>query len=281
MPLKTILVHVNHPGVASEQIRIATTLARRFDAHLIGAAATGLSQEVYFPDSVGASAPVLMESLHALETEATTRLAVFAGCAEAGGVASVEQRLIRDEAAAGISLGARYADLVVIGQIDPAVFMPFLRPDFPQRVVIDSGRPVLIVPYAGHFAEVGRRILLAWDGSREAARAATSGIALMQQAQLVQVVVFDSAGPIAAHGEEPGADMALYLARHGIRVEVAHQRVVAGTDTGNALLSHAADFGADLIIMGGYGHSRFREIFLGGVTQTILTSMTVPVLMSH
>ncbi|MBC7513668.1 MAG: universal stress protein [Herminiimonas sp.] len=281
MSFKTILVHANQSDIASGPIRIAVALARRFDAHLIGVVVTGLSQEVYFPDSFGASAPVLMESLLALEAEANARLAVVTACAREGGVASVEQRLVRDEAAAGISLSARYADLVVVGQIDPAVFTPFLRPDFPQRVVIDSGRPVLIVPYAGNFAEVGRRIILAWDGSREAARAATAGIALMQQAQLVQVAVFDSAGPTTAHGEEPGADMALYLVRHGIRVEVVHRRVAAGTDIGNALLSHAADFDADLIIMGAYGHSRVREIFLGGVTRTVLASMTVPVLMSH
>lgn len=281
MAFKTILVHVNQSGIASAQIRVAVALARRFDAHLIGAAATGLSEEVYFPDGFGASVPLLKQSLHALEAEAAAKLAVFATCAESGGVASIEQRLVRDEAGAGISLGARYADLVVIGQIDPIAFTPFLRPDFPQRVVIDSGRPVLIVPYAGHFDGVGKRIVLAWDGSREAARAATAGIALMQQAELVQVVVFDSAAARASHGEEPGADMALYLARQGISVEVVHRQLAPSTDIGSTLLSHASDFDADLIIMGGYGHSRFREILLGGVTQAILASMTVPVLMAH
>ena len=103
----------------------------------------------------------------------------------------------------------------------------------------------------------------------------------MQRAQLVQVVVFNPAGKAAVPGKEPGADMALYLARHGIRVDVAQQHTTAGIDIGSALLSHAADFDADLIIMGGYGHSRFREILLGGVTQAILAAMTVPVLMSH
>jgi nucleotide-binding universal stress UspA family protein len=97
----------------------------------------------------------------------------------------------------------------------------------------------------------------------------------------VRVVVFDRGNPSGAHGEQPGADVALYLARHGIKVEVSEQAMPKDIDTGNALLSHAADFGADLIVMGGYGHKRFREIMLGGVTHTILESMTVPVLMAH
>ncbi len=281
MSYKTILVHANQTGDASGQVHVAVALARQFDAHLIGAAATGLSEQVYFPDSVGASAPVLIEAMNTLVEQAEARLVAFAGQARQGGVASVEQCLVRDEAGAGISLHARYCDLVVIGQIDPAAFTPFLRPDFAQHVVIESGRPVLIVPYAGRFDQVGRRIVLAWDGSREAARAATAGLALMQQAQLVQVVVFGRAGAAGTHGEEPGADMALYLARHGIEVEVKYQDAPAGMDVGNALLSHASDFDADLLIMGGYGHSRLRQIFLGGVTQTILAAMTLPVLMTH
>lgn len=281
MSYKTILAHVSDPAAAARQIPVAIALARQFDAHLIGAAATGLSEEVYFPDSVGASVPILQQTMHALVNQAEAQLTAFIVQARQGGVASVEPRLLHDEAGAGISLLARHCDLVVIGQMDPVAFAPFLRPDFPQHVVIESGRPVLIVPYAGHFEHVGKRIVLAWDGSREAARAATAGIALMQQAQLVQVVVFDRAGAVSNHGEEPGADMALYLARHGIRVEVKYQEVPGGIDIGNALLSHAADFDADLIIMGGYGHPRFREILLGGVTQTILASMTIPVLMSH
>ena len=109
----------------------------------------------------------------------------------------------------------------------------------------------------------------------------SAAIPFLKQAELTQVVVFDSKSRRAAHGEQPGADIALFLSRHGIKVEVSQQTKPDDIDIGNALLSYAADFGADLLVMGCYGHSRFREVLLGGVTKTILQSMTVPVLMVH
>ena len=124
-------------------------------------------------------------------------------------------------------------------------------------------------------------MVIAWDGSLEASRAVSGAIPLLRQADLVQVAVFDPEIGPAAHGEEPGADIALYLARHGVKVDVERQRTGNEIDIGNAILSHVADFGADLLVMGGYGHARVREILMGGVSRTILRSMTIPVLMSH
>ncbi len=139
--------------------------------------------------------------------------------------------------------------------------------------------PVLIVPYAGTFDTVRHRVVIAWNGSQEAARAVRASIPLLRQADLVQVVVFNPEVGLDAHGEDPGADIALFLARHDVKVDVSWQ--ITESDIGNAILSHVADVNADLLVMGGYGHARFREILLGGVTRTILRSMTVPVLMSH
>jgi nucleotide-binding universal stress UspA family protein len=150
-----------------------------------------------------------------------------------------------------------------------------------EYVLLNAINPVLIVPYAGEFSSVGQRVLIAWDGSMEAARAVHGAIPLLQRAGQVQVAVFDPRVGPGAHGEEPGADIALFLARHGIRVDVSRHVTGGEIDIGNAILSHASDFGADLLVMGGYGHSRFREVLLGGVTRTILRSMTTPVLMSH
>ena len=142
-----------------------------------------------------------------------------------------------------------------------------------------SGRPVLVVPYAGSFASVGRRALVSWDAGTSATRALTASIPLLRRAEIVEVAVFNADPQTDVHGEQPGADIALYLARHGLKVDVIRQKTQV--DIGNALLSLATDLGSDLVVMGGYGHSRFREILLGGVTRTVLESMTVPVLMAH
>jgi nucleotide-binding universal stress UspA family protein len=195
------------------------------------------------------------------------------------GVNSFESHLVDDEAGAGVSLQAHYSDLVVIGQTDLEDPSPATLPDFPEYVVINSGRPVMIVPYAGQFDTVGKRVLVAWDASTSATRAVTAAIPLLKRADIVEVLVFNADDQGDAHGEQPGADIALYLARHNIRVNVVRQK--SKIDIGNALLSAATDFASDLIVMGGYGHTRFREILLGGVTRTVLESMTVPVLMAH
>jgi nucleotide-binding universal stress UspA family protein len=123
-------------------------------------------------------------------------------------------------------------------------------------------------------------VVVGWDASREAARAVRDALPLLTQAKVVEVVSVNPRPADLGHGDVPGADIALYLARHGVNVEV--QRIeTRELDVGNALLSHVASEAADLLVMGGYGHARLREIMLGGATRTILHDMTVPVLMSH
>jgi nucleotide-binding universal stress UspA family protein len=138
---------------------------------------------------------------------------------------------------------------------------------------------VLFVPYAGRFPKLGTRVLVAWNASREAARAVRDALPLLKRARRVDVVAFDPQRS-ADHGEQPASDIALYLARHGVRASAAQQRGT-GIEIGAQILSRAADMEADLIVMGAYGRSRFRERVLGGATRTLLESMTVPVLMSH
>jgi nucleotide-binding universal stress UspA family protein len=281
MAYKTILVHVNESRHTDTRVRIAADIATRESAHLVGVAATAVPSEFYLAGVMGDSNAGLEIYLEYLRERANAALAEFESIAKETAVKSVEKRIAADEAAAGISLQARYSDLVLIGQTDPDESLPGLRADFPVYVVMNSGRPVLIIPYAGVFTNIGRRVLIAWDASVEATRAVTAAIPLLRRAENVQLVVFKPhAGP-QAHGERPEADIAIYLARHGIKVEVSQQKTATGMDVGNALLSHADDFGADLMVMGGYGHSRFREVLLGGVTDTILKTMTVPVLMAH
>jgi nucleotide-binding universal stress UspA family protein len=282
MSYKTILVHVDKSRHAVERMRIAAKIANDEQAHLIGAALTGISRFVYqaglMGDGAGFSAQ-LEAHLELLREQAKECLVNFEATAKASGVASYESQLVDDEAGAGISLLGRYSDLIVIGQTDREEPAPATLPDFPEYVVMSSGRPVLVVPYAGQFESVGRRMLVAWNGSTSATRAVTNAIPLLRRADIVEVVVFNSDASGDVHGEVPGADIALYLARHDVKVNVTRQKT--GIDVGNALLSIATDLGSDMIVMGGYGHSRFREILMGGVTRTVLQAMTVPVLMSH
>ncbi len=279
MTYKTILVHVDHSRQPGARIELAAQLAAADGAHLIGAASTGISP--FLRQSAGAypDNPTIAPFLDVLRNRADAALAHFEQLAQRSGVPSFERRLIDDEAAPGISLNARYCDLVVLGQNDPdEPYAPF-GPDFPEYVAVNSGCPVLIVPYAGDFKSIGADVLIGWNGSLEARRAVHDALPLLRRARSVEVAVFNPAQQADAHGQQPGADIALFLARHGVRVGVREETHEG--DVGEALLSLAADNGADLLVMGCYGHTRLREVLLGGATRTVLQSMTLPVLMSH
>jgi len=279
MSYKTILVHVDQSTHAAERIRLAAAIARTENAHLVGAAMTGISRFVFDSGAINPHDAVLKHHLDFLRDYASKALQLFEQIATVAGVNSIESRLIDDDAGGGMTLQARYCDLVVLGQINPDEAVPGLMPDFPEYVVMNCARPVLVVPFAGQFREPCKRPLIAWDASMSATRAVTGALPLLTQAEQADLVVFNADDQPDAHGEQPGADLALYLARHDVKLTVRNQTIEL--DTGNALLSLAADLNSDMIVMGGYGHSRFREIVLGGVTRTMLASMTVPVLMAH
>lgn len=171
---------------------------------------------------------------------------------------------------------ARRFDLSIVGQAEPD--QAALDGLIVEAALFDSGRPMLVVPYIQRNGLRLDRVLLCWDGSRSAARAAADALPFLRRAKVVEVVTV--ASEPAKSDEMPGADIAHHLARHGVKVELK-RIVTAETDVASTILSHAADSSADFLVMGGYGHSRLREFILGGVTREILASMTVPVLMSH
>lgn len=281
MTYRTIAVHVNGSRHTPDRIRLAARIACAHEAHLIGMATSTLPSALYISGNTTEGAAALSAYLNSIEQRAAGALAAFEAVAQQAGVPSSEKRLIDDDAGAALCLQGRYADLLVVSQDDPDESLPGEFATLPEYVVMHSGRPVLLVPHTGTFDAFGRRILIAWDGSLEATRAVSGALPLLRNAQLVQAVVFDATSVPNAHGEEPGADLGLYLARHGVNVEVVQRSTEGGIDVGEALLSCAAAFGADLLVMGAYGHSRMREILLGGTTRTMLRSMNVPVLMSH
>jgi nucleotide-binding universal stress UspA family protein len=168
---------------------------------------------------------------------------------------------------------AYHADLVVAGQTDPqGDLSPIL--DFPDRIAMASGRPVLVVPYAGRYPEVGRNVVIAWKPGREAARAVFDALPILEQAEQVQIL------EVSEGGGERDTELAAALGRHGIK-PVLKSSVAGDIGIGDELLSRLADAGADLLVMGAYGHSRFNELVFGGATRHILQHMTVPTLLSH
>ena len=279
MSIKSILVQVDKSKHAAERIAVAARLALAENAHLIGSAATGVSRYFYHDSSFGIADSTVAGYIDSCEERAKQALVEFEAIANGVGVLSYECRLVDDEPEGALVLQARYSDLVVVSQTDPQDTFSRMFPDIPEFVMLNCTRPVLIVPYAGQFQRTGSTVIVAWDGSMEATRAITSSIPILKKANKVSVVVFNASACFEIHGEQPGADIALYLARHGVNVEVLQQ--TTQLDIGNALLSLTADMNADLIVMGGFGHARFREVLLGGVTATLLKTMTVPVIMSH
>jgi nucleotide-binding universal stress UspA family protein len=164
-------------------------------------------------------------------------------------------------------------DLMILGQASADVTdAAGVANDFVQTVVMDSGRPALVVPYIGAPAEIGKRVMVAWKGTREAARALTAAIPFMKHASEVHVVTF---------GQEPTAGVLAYLASHGIHAQASTEPAEPEREVGDLLLSQATDLEADLLVMGCFGHSRAREWILGGATHTLLQSMTIPVLLAH
>lgn len=276
MTYKTILVHVDTDRRCPVRLEIAARLARRFDAHLVGLhAVSAFRLPAYAVAEAGTA--ILEAQKSATRALAAASEMLFAQAIKSAGIASSEWRVSERDAVDAAVLHARYADMVVLGQVQEGDGSG-VEPDFSERVVLASGRPTLVVPYAGKFESLGKRMLVSWNAGREATRAVTDAIPLLREAEHVDVVVFNPEG--ATHGEVPGADIGLYLARHGVRVEVAYHRA-NDIDVGNQLLSRAADLGTDLIVMGAYGHSRMRELVMGGATRTVFESMTVPILASH
>ena len=255
----------------------AISVATAFNAHV---AAIGFAYEPMLPpiDSGSAVPFEMIDAMREENKQATTAaIARFEEAARLSAV-SAESRLIEASMSGATKVFgsiARSFDLSIVGQADPNS----LRDDLMvEGALFDSGRPVLVVPYIQRTGLKLDRVMACWDGSRNAARAFNDAMPLLMRAKVVDVVTINWKEDKT--GEIKGVDIAQHLARHGLKVEL--RRINAGNvDVPNVILSDAADRDADFIVMGGYGHSRLREFVLGGATRGILSSMTVPTLMSH
>jgi nucleotide-binding universal stress UspA family protein len=284
MAIKDILVHLDTGTRSEVRLGVAADLARRHGAHLTGLGVVNIPEAAIL---YGGAVPY---AAGALDLLAQTRNDILAAMQPVE--ATFRERLARDgldgewrltegNAALTVALHARYADLVVLGQPNPGDAADAARGnDIIVTTLMSSGRPVLTVPFAGTFPTLGERVLVAWNATREATRAVNDALPLLEAAKAVTVLAINPRHGIRGHGDVPSADIALHLARHGVRAEAAH--TVAGEiPDAEALLSYAADISADLIVAGGYGHSRARELVFGGVTRTLLREMTVPIFFSH
>src|SRR5262245_18556849 len=240
MTYKTILVHLDVGARASARLDLACELARRFDAHLVGVhALTEIRLPGYAAVMTGQSGQIAEFQTRAAAELRERSEALFRNRVQAAGLDKTEYRATRADAVEALSLHARYADLVVAAQANDADASG-AGPDLVERLLPGAGGPGLVVPYAGSFADVGKRVLVAWNASREATRALTDAIPLLREAEAVHVIAFDPAG--APHGAVPGADIGLYLARHGIKVTVSQQSA-PDVDVGNQVLSRGARLG--------------------------------------
>lgn len=278
MNYRSMLVVLDDERHGTARVDLAIGLARRFDAHLAGLATTG---RMPLPLDGAIAVPQAFEPVwEGLRQRAEGRAQTFRERCGGAGLHSYEAVVDDDEAAPSIVHHGHCSDLIVAGQAHPDA------PDHAQaravveQVVLHASRPVLLVPYVGAVRSVGDNVLVAWNDSRESARALADAMPLLTRAK--QVRVLRCATPLG-NGDEADAERLEALRRwlmwHGVDADV--RREATTIDVGNALLSRAADFEADLIVMGAYGHPRWSERVLGGATRTLLATMTVPVLMSH
>lgn len=269
---RSLLVHLDDEARCAARVDLAIRLARRLECHLVGLAPTART-----PISLGLEGSVMLEqAMEQLHRTAERNARGFEESCRAAGLASVESVVDTEDTARSVVSHAHCSDLVIIGQAE----QPAAR-EAVEQVVLQSARPTLVVPYAGRLDTVGDSVLVAWNDSPEAARAASDAMPLLCRAREVTVVQcetpFDPAGGSDAH--EKLEALRRWLMWHGVEAKV--RREATQIDVGNALLSRAADLGADLLVMGAYGRPRWTERVMGGATRTLLASMTLPVLMSH
>lgn len=275
--VKDIIVNLSVTKEGSVVGNYAVSVAVALQAHLTGVAfiydpVVPISGAGYIP------AEVIETQRDDNETAAAAAIKSFTAATDQAGISAESLMTNASLAGAGDQFArmARRFDLAIVGQAQPDISS--LEQIIGETTLFESGRPVLMVPYIQTAPFKTDNVMICWDGSRTAARAVADAIPLIGEGSRVEIVIV--ANERGKQDEIEGADIGQHLARHGLTVDV-HRITGGDIDVGDALLSHAADSGADFMVMGGYGHSRLREFVLGGVTRSIFETMTVPVLISH
>jgi nucleotide-binding universal stress UspA family protein len=277
MGYKTILVHCDASRGTAGRLGIAVDLADYFAGHVVGLHVRQAFQAPAFTDAGPAMDSLYRTYETTMRAEEAMATAAFRDAVGNQGISS-EWRVADGYVDEILAAEARVADLVIVGQAEPDSPPTATPDDLAEDIAMAAECPVLIVPYIGAAKPPGKTVMLCWNDSREAKHAAVGALPLLAAADKVIVLIID---PKASRGrEEPGADVAVWLARHGVKVTVQRDSA-ADSDVGGVILSRAADHDIDLIVMGIYGHSRMRERVLGGASRTLLASMTAPLLVAH
>ncbi len=276
MAIKDLVVHIDSSQAVEKRLEAAIGMAQVHDAHLTGLYVIPTTDFPAFME-----VPSAFEAIEKVRQyraqEAKTAQAAFEEATQRAGI-SAEWRCAEGQLTEKLGESARYADLVILGQHNPDT--DDANQGLADRLVLEVGRPCLVIPYIGTQESLGRRVLVAWNARREAVRAVNDALPMLQAADRVVVLAVNPSYGEAGEGDIPSADICHHLTRHGVKAE-AETTVAKEIDVGSLLLSHAATMGADMIVMGAYGHSRLREMVLGGVSRAMFQSMTVPVFMSH
>ncbi|HEV3160021.1 MAG TPA: universal stress protein [Xanthobacteraceae bacterium] len=275
--VKDIIVNLSVTKEGSVVGKYAVSVAAALEAHLTGVA---FIYDPVVPISGAGyiSAEVIEIQREDNETAADAAIKSFTAATDQAGISA--EPLITNASLAGagdhFARMARRFDLAIVGQAEPEISS--MEQIIGETTLFESGRPMIMVPYIQKAPFKTDNVMICWDGSRTAARAVADAIPIIRKSGRVEIVIV--ASDRGKQDEIEGADIGQHLARHGLKVDV-HRISGGNIDVGDALLSHAADSGADFMVMGGYGHSRLREFVLGGVTRSIFGSMTLPVLLSH
>jgi nucleotide-binding universal stress UspA family protein len=291
MALKSIAVFIDGTPGGERRTDYAADLANRYGAHLIGIHVAAPVAEDHPADGFARGRAAIGEVIARYQaTEEAAILGVgrrFAARTARQGLGAEFRVIWRNATDEDAVLNSLHSDLVIIGHPDPHDLPNGWTP---ERLLVASGVPVLMVPHdwaprapdGDDWAPraPGGKVLVAWNASREARRAVADALPFLTAAHAVTVLVVDPDRGGDRHGEEPGADIALHLARHGVKVEV-EQVASKGRPIAGIILDHATGHGFDLIVMGAYSRARPAEIIFGGVTRTLLKRAPVPVLMSH
>ena len=266
MALKNILVHLDNSHHSAARLRLALDLAQSHQARLT--ALYIITHPYYEPQHVGEEADTvrIQDGFNGIIAEAGVDAELLAVDWKVTGVTVTEV----------VNLHAHYADLVIVGQTEHGSPDRNTPADLPERVVLGSGRPVLVVPYTASYKNIGNRVLVAWKTGREATRAVNDALPLLAMAAEVNVLVVNPADPENKEGEK----ICAHLACHAIRAR-AEQTTAVDISIADVLLNRASVEGSDLLVMGAYAHTRIATLTLGEVARHILKHMTVPVLMSH
>ena len=279
MSYKSIVVHLDTSERAYARLELALRLAKQFDAHLTGLFSIFEPEPRAFNVVAGTADYYRQHQNLRAERRAVLERQFLA---ELGRTQIKGEWIVTDQYPnSAVRPHVRCSDLIIAGQDNLKDPEAYIGDNFQENLIMTAGRPVLMVPYAGDFPSPGTHVMVAWDGSREAARAVHDALPFIVQAGRTTVVTLNE-DPHAARGSRiHGSAIAAVIGRHGAKVEVDEIEANFGVTIGDMLQSHLADIGADLLVMGAYGHPRWQELVMGGATHTFLKSMTIPVLMSH